>query len=147
MKKIAILGSRQWGDAQAVSLLVNTLFNAYGAYILVSGGSDGVCKVAEVTAQEFGFPVISFRPVKIGGDLTTEDSYGVEEWRLYRGKGEIIRHYEPSWADYSSAAHYRSWMIADRCDEAHIFWNGSSPGTSFEIDLLEGREKLVQVIK
>lgn len=147
MRKIAVVGSRDWSDAQAIALLINELYNTHGAFMLVSGGADGACRVAEATAHEFGFPVISFRPIKLKGDQTTEDEFGVDEWRLHRGKGEIVHHYEPTWANYGAAAHYRSWLLADRCDEGHAFWNGHSPGTSFEIDLLKGRDKLVQVVK
>lgn len=147
MKKVAFVGSRKWHDAQAVALKVNEVFEREGVFILVSGGAEGASKVAEATAHEFGFPVISFRPVKLKGDLTTADEYGVDEWRLHRGKGKIVHHHHPTWATYDSALAFRSWLLADRADEAVAFWDGRSPGTSFEIDLLEGRKIPLEVIK
>jgi predicted Rossmann-fold nucleotide-binding protein len=147
VKKIAFVGSRKWQDAQTVALKVNELFNENGAFILVSGGADGASKVAEATAHEFGMPVISFRPIKLKGDLTTEDEYGVDEWRLHRGQGKIIHHHQPTWATYEAALVFRSWLLADRATEAVAFWDGFSRGTAFEIELFEGREIPLQVIK
>lgn len=147
MRKIAFIGSRKWHDAQAVALKVNEKFNEHGPFILVSGGAEGASTVAEVTAQEFGMPVISFRPVKLSGDITTEDTYGVDEWRLHRGRGQIVHHHDPTWATYAAALHFRSWLLADRAQEAVAFWDGFSRGTAFEIELFEGRKIPLEVIK
>lgn len=147
MKKIAVLGSRQYPKIDAAPLKVSELYNEHGQFILVSGGADGPSKLAENTALEFGMPVISFRPVKIRGDLTTEDEYGVDEWRLYRGTGKIVRHDHPTWADWQSAAYYRSALIAERADFGLAFWDGHSPGTAHEIDLFAAEHKVLEIIK
>lgn len=147
MKKIAFIGSRKWQDAQAVALKVNEVFEREGEFILVSGGADGASAVAEATGQEFGFPIISFRPVQLKGSPTVEDEWGVDEWRLYRGQGRIIHHYRPTWATWQSAIYFRSWMLADRIDEAVAFWDGYSHGTAWEIEQIEGRGKPCEVIR
>jgi hypothetical protein len=112
---------------------VNELFNAWGSdWILVSGGSDGTCHVAEQTAMEFGIPVISFRIAQSGGGQQ-DDEYRVEEWRLYRGTGKVV-HHEPTWADWQSATNYKALLIAERADSADAFHANNSRGTAFEIE-------------
>lgn len=112
---------------------MNACFNEYGKFILVSGGADGASKVAEATALEIGIPVISFRPVQI-----SSDEYGIDEWRLYRGQGEVIR-FGLGFADFKGAAFFRSWLMADRADEGFAYWDGYSGGTRTEIALFEDR--------
>lgn len=142
MKKIALVGSRTWADPQAVALKVNDLYSEHGEFMVISGGADGACQVAETTAMEFGFPVISFRPVKID-----DERYGVDEWRLHKGQGKVVR--DPgTWADWKSAAFFRSMLIAERArDGAVAFWDGFSYGTAFEIDLFRAAGVEPEIIK
>lgn len=149
MRKIAVLGSRNWPRPQDVALKVNEIYNAEGgAYILVSGGgNEGTPNfIAEATALEFGLPVVSFRPVKLA-DYGTDEQYGVDEWRLYRGKGEIVHHYEPTWADWQSAAGFRSLLAVERADAGVVFWDGHSRGAGEEIDYFEASGKPYEVVK
>lgn len=112
-------------------------------WIMVSGGADGAQAAAENEAMRLGIPLIKFVPVKLAGGMK-EDSWGVDEWRIAGpSQSSLVHHHEPSWADYVSALHYRSILIADRADEAMSFWDGSSRGTAFEIELFEAREKAV----
>jgi hypothetical protein len=147
MVRVSCIGSRNWTDLQAVSIKLNETFNELGQFIVVSGGADGPSKMAETTAQEFGFPVISFRPVKIAGGLTEEDEFGVDEWRLYRGGGQVIHHREPTWADWRSAAGFRSLLIAERADYGFAWWDGQSHGTSDEIDYFASAGKPLEVFR
>lgn len=128
MKKIAFVGSRNWQDAQRVAIQVNECFKEHGAFIIVSGGADGASHTAEQTGMEFGFPVISFRTVQI-----QPGEFGVDEWRLYRGRGDIVRH-EITWATWASAAWFRGLLIAERADEGFAYWDGYSRGCAGEID-------------
>lgn len=149
MKKIAVFGSRDWPRLQDVALKVNALYEEHGMFILVSGGATGASHVAEQTALEFGMPVVSFRPVRLadfGVDFGVDEQYGVDEWRLFRGKGDIVHHHEPSWADWSSAAGYRSMLMAERAEFGYAFWDGHSHGTGHEIALFEAVNKSVEVI-
>lgn len=147
MKKIAVIGSRQGVSPQDVALKVNSLYEEHGTFILVSGGGPegSVNFVAEKTAQEFGFPVISFRPVRLK-DYGFDPQYGVEEWRLHRGAGTIIPHNDPSWKDWQSAANWRSMLIAERAQAAVVFHHANSRGTAFEIELFEQADKPYDVI-
>lgn len=146
MKKIAVIGSRKWASPQDVALKVNELFTEHGQFILVSGGADGASHVAEQTAMEFGMPVISFRPVKLP-DLGYYPQYGVDEWRLFRGSGEIVHHHAPTWATWDGAAFFRSMLIAERADFGYAFWDGHSHGTGTEIDLFFAADTPLEVIK
>lgn len=147
MKKIAFLGSRGWTDLQAVALKVNEVFTEHGQFILVSGGADGPSKVAETTAAEFGLPVISFRPVQIAGGQTEEAVYAADEWRMYRGGGQVIHHRHPTWMDWTSAAGFRSMLIAERAEFGFAWWDGRSHGTSYEIDCFANAGKPLEVFQ
>ncbi len=140
MKKIAVIGSRKFSDLQAVALKVNSLFEENGRFMLISGGADGVCKMAEATAHEFGFPVISFRAAQMG------DEFIAEEWRLHRGRGKLIQHTEPTWADYTSALIFRSLLLIERADEVVAFHNGWSGGTAYEVALARDKDKPLELI-
>lgn len=142
-----MLGSRNYPRMQDVSLKVNELYGRHGMFILVSGGGQqgSTNFVAEATAAEFGIPVISFRPVKLP-DFGTDEQYGVDEWRLYRGRGEIVHHHHPSWADWHSAAGFRSLLAVERADEGVVFWDGRSHGAAEEIDYFKAADKPCEVI-
>lgn len=142
-----MIGSRAWARLDEVALKVSHLYDEHGQFILVSGGADGVCKMAESTAQAMGLPVISFRPVKRGGGVTTMDTYGVDEWRLHKGAGKIVHHDHPTWATWDGAALFRSMLIAERADEGFAFWDGFSRGTGYEIDFFAGEDTPLEVIK
>ena len=135
-------------DLQRVALKVNELYSQLGEFILVSGGGNAgsVNFTAEQTALELGLPVLSFRPKKLP-DYHGEPQYGVEEWRLHRGKGNVILH-DISFADWKSAAQYRSLLIVERAGQATaIRQAGWSPGTDFEVEMFGHAGKPVEVIK
>jgi hypothetical protein len=144
VKKHAVIGSRDWQDHQAVALYVNQRYAEWGNFILVSGGASGPSTTAEQTALEFGMPVISFRPVQLEARIDREPEYGVEEWRLHRGTGQVIRH-EITFADFASAANYRSLLIAERAEDGMAFWDGISRGTGFEIEAFAIEGKVCEV--
>ena len=127
---------------------MNELYSQHGSFILVSGGGlPGTPNfVAETTAAEFGLPVISFRPVKLP-DYGVDEQYGVDEWRLYHGRGEIVHHHEPSWVDWSSAAGFRSMLAVERVEEGVVFWDGHSRGAGEEIDYFAAAGKPCEVVK
>lgn len=132
--KHAIVGSRAWPleKRQDIALQLNRLFTEHGQFIVVSGGAEGVCDMAEKTAMEFPLPLVSFRvTAKAHGDLPTY--YRVDEWRLYRGTGQLVEH-EPTFADFMGAAGYKAMLIAERAESASVFWDGHSRGTEFEIE-------------
>lgn len=140
MRKIAFLGSRTWKDTQRIALQINACYAEHGKFVLLSGGAEGANTIAEQVGKEFGIPVASFRPVKIN-----DECYGVHEWRMHRGQAKIVPN-EITWADWQSACNYRSTLIAERCDEAWIYWDGYSRGTRFEIELIEAGGKYANVI-
>lgn len=131
MRKHAIVGSRVGVDKDVVERRVQQLYQQWGrVWILVSGGAHGTCQWAEDAALERGIPVVSFRVA----DITHPDpEFVVEEWRLHRGRGEVIRH-EPTWATWASAAGYKAMLIAERADTADAFHAKDSRGTAYEIE-------------
>lgn len=146
MRKLAIFGSREGVHPQDVVLAVNQAYEAQGNFILVSGGGPqgSVNFVAETTALEIGLPVISFRPAK-RRDYNDYPAYGVDEWRLHRGSGTVIAHDEPTWADWQSAAQFRSMLMAERAERGLAFHAKGSRGTEFELHLFEIAGKFVHV--
>lgn len=135
MRKHAIVGSRAWPRRDDVLLRMDQLCDLWGlGWILVSGGADGPCQLAEQAGIARGLPVVSFRIAETTRGLYPE--FCVEEWRLHQGQGAVIRH-EPAWANWSSAQLYKSMLIAERADSADAFWNGQSRGTMEEISLFE----------
>jgi len=125
LRKIAILGSRKWHDPDPV---ISEIASVAEPFILYSGGAPGVSTIAEQYAISAGIPVCSLRPVEID-----YETFVVEEWRIRDGHGRIIRHPE-TWADWKSAAGYRSWLISERATECIAFWDGYSMGTKWEIE-------------
>jgi hypothetical protein len=146
VKKHAVIGSREGAPLQEVALHVNKIFETEGAFILVSGGGPvgSVNHMAEHTALALGCPVISFRATQIE-DYNFDHQFIAEEWRLHRGAGTVVKH-EPSFADWKSAAQYRSALIVERAQTATAFHYGQSRGTAFEIELFEMAGKPVEVI-
>lgn len=147
MRKHAIVGSRQIPSVQDVGLRVNHLFGVWGKdWILVSGGADGVCHAAEQTGLEFGLPVISFRIAERRPSLLAEPYFVVEEWRLYRGTGEVREH-EPTAADFQSATVFKAMLIAERADSADAFHHAESRGTAWEIECFANEQVPCEVFK
>lgn len=58
MKRIAIIGSRNFKEKEAIARFMRTLKNVE----IVSGGAAGVDSFAEEIAKELGLPVKIFRP-------------------------------------------------------------------------------------
>lgn len=148
MKKVAVFGSREGVHPQDVALAVNALYETLGNFILVSGGgpNGSVNFVAETTALEIGIPVISFRP-KQARDYGVDPVFHVEEWRLHRGNGTVVVHNEPTWADWMSAANFRSMLMAERAEQGVAFQANDSRGTAHEIWLFEQAGKPLHVEK
>ena len=61
--RIAIVGSREFGDLSRVSNFVRLLYKQYeGKLEIVSGGAAGVDTAAVEAALELGIPIKEFRP-------------------------------------------------------------------------------------
>lgn len=129
-EKVAVVGSREGADLEAVSeWLVSFLKAKHPDTILVSGGAPGVDKHAESTWLSLGGRVISLRPREEG-----PEDFSIERWEL--GGGEPARVYKleghPTMYDYRSAALYRDTLIAEEADRVVSFERpGGSRGASF----------------
>jgi len=105
--------------------------------LVLAGGSPGVAKTAERAWLALGGKCWSYRPKQI--DSRT---YGVEIWKLGGRKPKIeFLSEEPTFANFASAAHYRSWLMLHAATRVVSFYNGWSPGTMFEIHLAVDLEK------
>ena len=125
MRKVAILGSRKWADGQVIIDAIDAIEEPF---ILYSGGAMGASMIAEQHCISRAIPVCSLRPLEID-----YETFVVEEWRIRDGHGRIVRHPE-TWADWKSAATYRSWILSERAGECIAFWDGYSHGTKWEIE-------------
>ncbi len=138
MTKHAIIGSRKHPDLEAVTARLDDLHARNGSeWLLVSGGAGGVCWEAEQGHLARGGRVISFRPFQQG-----DEDFRVHEWRM--PDGGMIEH-DITFMDWTSAAMYRSMLIAERSDHGDAYWDGHSRGTMFEIDAFVGAGKKLTV--
>ena len=130
----AILGSRDYPDLDQVIHRVQLLHARHGhRWILVSGGSRGVCQTAEAAHLARGGRVISLRPVRRPAQAG-ERCFGADEWRLQPGlPPEKICH-PLEWLSFRDAAMWRSMLIAERAEHGDMFWDGRSFGSAMEID-------------
>jgi hypothetical protein len=124
---VGVVGSRHGADYDALLAWLGWLHEHHPESIVVSGGADGVDKLAEVTwRQRFGGRVWSFRPKAIG-----PDSYAIEFWDLggEQDSATILREH-PTTADFKSAAIYRDALIAEMVSKL-VAWHrpGKSRGT------------------
>lgn len=147
--KVAIVGSRQGVSPDRVAKFVAKLWEKQGIEtVLVSGGANGVDKCAEQTWLALGGKVQSFRIRKIAGDMTHEDVYAIEVWRL-GGEQPVVfmPQNEPTWATAASALYYRNLLIAEFADRGVAFWDGRSRGTSDAIDAFHAENKPIHVFR
>lgn len=133
VERVAIVGSREGADLDAVREFVHALREKYPGSILVSGGASGVDQTAEQEWLSLGGKVESFRPLK------RRDSWVIELWEL---GGDNPRCYvletEPSWADFKSAATFRDILIVEVADRTVVFVRfGGSRGAGFTAEMSE----------
>ena len=114
MKKIAIIGSRDFRSADKVRQLVAVLANNYrnDVWQIVSGGAKGVDTIAVQEAYKWDAPVHIFLP----------------DYRKYAEN--------PKYAPIA-----RNYQIVDYSDEVHAFWNGVSKGTEMVIRYAKEQDK------
>src|SRR5437660_12638024 len=100
-ESVAIVGSRRGADLGAVKEFVHALYVKQPDTLLVSGGADGVDKLAERTWLELGGRLRSFRVREL-----SPTKHAVEEWWL-GGSGDKIgvnlMVSEPTWYDREGA--------------------------------------------
>jgi hypothetical protein len=126
-ERVAVVGSRKGVNLDLVREFVQTLFRDNPSATIISGGAVGVDITAEQAWLDLGGKVISFRTFKV-----SQDSWGIEEWRLGGGEPAVIQHVIPTFADPKSALFFRNTMISDAADVVVSFTNQSfSPGTRF----------------
>jgi hypothetical protein len=139
MEKVAVVGSREGADLEAVTEFVRDLYAKYPDTVIVSGGAKGVDTAAEQTWLALGGRVISFRVHQF--DL---DHYGAEVWELGGANPRVYTLVnEPTWADYVSALFYRDLLIAEACDRLVLFhkpgWRGGGGFTADSAKLAYGK--------
>ncbi len=129
-EKVAIVGSREGADLEAVRAFVTALRAKHPDTLLVSGGAVGVDQAAEQTWLGLGGAVWSFRATQIG-----PEEWGVEKWELGVLQPRVfLMVSEPTWADRTSALFYRNLLIAEACDKLVLFhkprWRGGGGFTA-----------------
>ncbi len=137
---VAIVGSREYPDLEAVMAYVNTL--PLGT-TLISGGAREVDAHAEGTARAQGLSVISYRPTKI-------PSPRLKQWRILRltlspGMPPAAQFIDIGFSSFGQAAFLRNGLIVDACTRLVAFWDGQSKGTGNSIHLAEKAGKPVEI--
>lgn len=134
---VAVVGSRQGADLEAVERFVRALRQRQPDTVLVSGGAKGVDKTAEDLWLKLGGVVWSYRPKQIG------DNYGVELWRLGEFPPSVgVLADSDFWAAYAGAAWYRNLLIAQKADRVVAFYRrNKSRGTMDTIDAARAEQK------
>ena len=117
MRKIGIVGSRNFGDLSRVTALVRHLHQEYGdELMIVSGGAKGVDSAAETEAKRLGVKTKIFLP-------------------------------NPEIKPFVKAAHARNTEIVDFSDVVYAFWSVTkeSAGTIDSMRKALMAEKLVGI--
>jgi predicted Rossmann-fold nucleotide-binding protein len=130
VKRVAIVGSRDYPDLEQVRWFVRKLAEKYPDALVVSGGARGVDRVAESEAHTQGLKVLSFRPV---------EGYpaGAEPWH-YTSPPErpfkVVRidpdgttvDYDGPFDGFRDAAFARNTFIVKESEQVVAFTTGSA---------------------
>jgi hypothetical protein len=137
---IAIVGSRKYPHLEDVAKLVALIGADLPDCTIVSGGADGVDKMAEQTGMQSRLGVLSYRPFKI-----SDEEYGIEEWSM--GPNAYVRRMveQPTFATYVDALFYRNILVVDFSERVVAFWNEWSEGTKFTVGYARDRKKPVKL--
>lgn len=117
MRKVAIVGSRDYPDLDAVRDYILDVYTDDGTPFdmeIVSGGARGIDSMAEAVAKQLRMPTKIFLP----------------DWEKYS----------------QSAGLKRNTQIVEYADEGVVFWNGTSRGCIDTFNKFLLREKKVTLI-
>jgi len=95
--------------------------------IVVSGGAQGVDRMAEKTASDSGLHVISFRPFNTADG--SRFPWRVERWMYDPEYGWSHQLLPTPLGGFAAAAHVRNTYIVEVSERAELFWDGRSRGT------------------
>ena len=129
-ERIAIVGSRQGADTEAVIQFVRALHVKHPDSVLVSGGAEGVDRIAETTWLGLGGELISYRPTKVA-----DEKYVIEEWKLGGEQPQVrVMIEQPSFENYKSACLWRDHLISEEADRiVGFFAPQGSRGAEFTL--------------
>lgn len=137
-ERVAIVGSRWGASEQDCRNFLTSLYAKHPDTIIVSGGADGIDKIAETHWMGLGGKVESYRPVSRkfekqpdGKAHVTE--WGIEKWTLGVEEPRVQQLLDhPTFADYASACLYRDTLISESSDRIVSFQGpGGSWGAGF----------------
>ena len=140
MEFVSIVGSRIGADYEHVERFVRALHARQPDTVLVSGGANGVDKLAESLWLELGGEVWSFRVRQLG-----LNRFGIEKWELGGEQPRVfVLNEEPTFANWMSAAIYRNALIAEHGQRVVAFYKrGLSRGTQVTVDFAVGAGRKV----
>lgn len=131
--KLAVFGSRKVASVKPVLDYLEPRFDP--EVTLMSGGAMGVDTAAESYWQGCGGKIISLRVLR-----TNEGEFAVQRWEPSEALVWVPEALL-TFADWKSAAYYRSWLMADEANIGVAFWNGRSSGTSLTLDRFRAQGK------
>lgn len=129
----AIVGSRDYGDLDAVRAFVHSLPQDA---VVISGGARGVDRAVETAARRCGLSVESWRPEKLDG-----------HWRVcIHRSGHFPKLLRETFPTFAAAAFWRNGKMVERADKVQAFHDGCSRGTADTIRKASRAGKLAGVV-
>ena len=138
---VAVVGSRWGGSEDDCRHFLNVLHAKHPDTIIVSGGADGIDKIAESHWLGLGGRVVSYRPTarafeKMPDGKARVTSWGIERWQLGGGDARVQQLTDhPTFENYGSACIYRDTLINEQANRLVCFMRpGGSRGASFTME-------------
>lgn len=126
MKKLIIAGSRSFSDYRMVFDYLKKYIEMHGICEVVCGGALGADTLGRSAALALGCPVKDFPA----------------DWKNLDAPGAVIR--QGRYGPYNAQAGFdRNTQMADYADEAVIFFNGRSSGSTNMLEKMLSRHKPV----
>lgn len=133
--KVAVIGSRSFSDRDLMKNELTDLIKTRNvekeSVVIISGGARGADSLAESIADEMGF-----RKNIMKADWQNLSVPNVR--KKINGWGGIYN---------ANAGHDRNKKMADECDEAVAFWDGTSPGTKNMVGQVRMLGKPVKLVR
>lgn len=114
MDNVAVVGSRNFGDADLMFRALDKYHHKYGISKIISGGAKGADSLAETWARENNVATIIEHP----------------QWDNLGCENCVIKHHKDGSPFNVLAGYNRNISMAKLCDVCIAFWDGGSKGTN-----------------
>jgi len=122
MLKAAVVGSRTFKDKEFIYRKLDAFLSTLGPFVVVTGGAEGVDKIAEKWALDRAVAGVP-KPVVYQA-----------EWGDTSHPDAVVRRDKYGREYDAVAGHRRNQLIVDDADFLIAFWDGQSKGTKDSVD-------------